>query len=173
MCRATTAGRSSARTGRRSAGGASTRKGDRAEIWTMNADGSDQRQITQARRHVVGAVFPSDRRISDLHDQQAGVRQLRAVSGGGPGKREPVRVTYTAGFDGLPVFSPDGKKLSWTSSRTGGQGLADFHRGLGSRRRPQGARPGPATCKPASRTCTTRTGGAGRANSHRRSARRT
>jgi hypothetical protein len=36
------------------------------------------------------------------------------------GKRDPVRVTFTDGFDGLPVFSPDGKRLSWTSGRTAG-----------------------------------------------------
>jgi Tol biopolymer transport system component len=36
------------------------------------------------------------------------------------GTKEPVRVTYTAGFDGLPVPSPDGKQLAWTSSRSGG-----------------------------------------------------
>jgi hypothetical protein len=34
------------------------------------------------------------------------------------GAREPVRVTYSEGFDGLPVFSPDGKTLSWSSART-------------------------------------------------------
>jgi hypothetical protein len=34
------------------------------------------------------------------------------------GKGEPVRVTETDGFDGLPVFSPDGTKLSWTSKRS-------------------------------------------------------
>src|SRR5439155_22027462 len=34
------------------------------------------------------------------------------------GKRQPVRVTFTDGFDGLPVFSPDGKQLCWTSGRT-------------------------------------------------------
>jgi hypothetical protein len=28
-----------------------------------------------------------------------------------------VRVTFTDGFDGLPVFSPDGRKLCWTSGR--------------------------------------------------------
>ncbi|HRH99318.1 MAG TPA: M28 family peptidase, partial [Prosthecobacter sp.] len=36
------------------------------------------------------------------------------------GKHDPVRVTTTDGFDGLPVFSPDGKKLSWTSGRGAG-----------------------------------------------------
>ena len=26
------------------------------------------------------------------------------------------RITYREGFDGLPVFSPDGRRLMWTSS---------------------------------------------------------
>ena len=34
------------------------------------------------------------------------------------GKHEPLRVTSTPGFDGLASFSPDGKKLTWTSNRT-------------------------------------------------------
>jgi Tol biopolymer transport system component len=36
------------------------------------------------------------------------------------GPKEPVRVTYSDGFDGLPVPSPDGRQLAWTSSRSGG-----------------------------------------------------
>jgi Tol biopolymer transport system component len=36
------------------------------------------------------------------------------------GSKEPVRVTYSDGFDGLPVPSPDGTRLAWTSSRSGG-----------------------------------------------------
>lgn len=36
------------------------------------------------------------------------------------GAKEPVRVTYTTGFDGLPVPSPNGRQLAWTSSRSGG-----------------------------------------------------
>ena len=31
----------------------------------------------------------------------------------------PVRVTTTDGFDGLPVFHPNGERLSWTSTRAG------------------------------------------------------
>jgi len=30
----------------------------------------------------------------------------------------PIRVTDSANADVLPVFSPDGKKLMWTSTRT-------------------------------------------------------
>jgi hypothetical protein len=46
----------------------------------------------------------------------------------GTGKKEPVRVTFTDGFDGLPVFSPDGGKLSWTSNRTS-NGTSQIHIG--------------------------------------------
>lgn len=38
------------------------------------------------------------------------------------GEKQPVRVTDSDGFDGLPVPSPDGKQLSFTSSRADGTG---------------------------------------------------
>jgi hypothetical protein len=34
------------------------------------------------------------------------------------GEHDPVRVTFTDGFDGLPSFSPDGQRLCWTANRT-------------------------------------------------------
>jgi Tol biopolymer transport system component len=37
------------------------------------------------------------------------------------GTKEPVRITYSDGFDGLPVPSPDGTQIAWTSSRGGGR----------------------------------------------------
>ena len=43
--------------------------------------------------------------------------------------KEPVRVTYTDGFDGLPVPLPDGRSMAWTSSRQTEKGqlyLADW-----------------------------------------------
>jgi Tol biopolymer transport system component len=47
------------------------------------------------------------------------------------GEKEPVRVTYSDGFDGLPVPSPDGRRLVWTSNRSGGTAgqlfLADWN----------------------------------------------
>ncbi len=45
-----------------------------------------------------------------------------------PGKK--VRLTLSPGADVLPVFSPDGKRLMWTSTRDGRQPaqlyIADF-----------------------------------------------
>ena len=59
------------------------------------------------------------------------------------GAKEPVRVTYTDGFDGLPVPSPDGKTLAWTSNRAGGSGgqifLAQWNHAAGARGAPAGA----------------------------------
>jgi hypothetical protein len=37
------------------------------------------------------------------------------------GKHLPIRVTKWEGFDGLPVFTPDGKKLSWTHRAENGE----------------------------------------------------
>ena len=41
-----------------------------------------------------------------------------------------VRITYAPGADVLPVFSPEGKRLMWTSTRDGTQPsqlyMADF-----------------------------------------------
>ncbi len=95
-------------------------KGDTAEIYTMNVDGSDQRQITH-----VGAMswapyfYPSGDYIIFTNNTQ-GFANFELFIVDAQGKHAPVRVTYTDGFDGLPVFSPDGKKLAWTSGRGAG-----------------------------------------------------
>ena len=43
-----------------------------------------------------------------------------------PGTKEPVRVTYSDGFDGLPVPSPDGTQLAFTSIPLGRRRRADL-----------------------------------------------
>ena len=55
------------------------------------------------------------------------------------GTKEPVRVTYSDGFDGLPVPSPDGRQLAWTSSRGGGTRRPDVPRAVESREGARGA----------------------------------
>lgn len=93
-------------------------KGMIAEIYTMNVDGSDQQQITK-----VGAMswapyyHPSGDYLIFTNNTQ-GFSNFELFIVDAKGSKDPVRVTFTDGFDGLPVFSPDGKKLSWTSGRS-------------------------------------------------------
>ena len=95
-------------------------KGMTAEIYTMKTDGSDQRQITRQGAMSWAPYFhPSGDYLIYTNNTQ-GFDNFELFMVDAAGKRDPVRVTYTAGFDGLPVFSPDGKKLSWTSGRGSG-----------------------------------------------------
>ena len=97
-----------------------TPKGDQAEIWVMNADGSNQRQLTTLGAMSWAPYFhPSGEYLiftTNLH----GFANFELYLADVKGVHQPVRVTSTDGFDGLPVFSPDGKKLTWTSARTSG-----------------------------------------------------
>ncbi len=97
-----------------------TPKGDVAEVMTMNVDGSDQRAITKLGAMSWAPYFhpTGDYLIFTTNLQGFANFELYIVDA--QGKHAPVRVTYTDGFDGLPVFSPDGKKLAWTSGRGAG-----------------------------------------------------
>lgn len=93
--------------------------GRTAEIWTMNADGTDARQITQLGAMSWAPYFhPSGDYLvfgTNLHGY--GNFELYIVDA--MGRSKPVRVTYTDGFDSLPVFTPDGRHLAWTTTRAG------------------------------------------------------
>jgi Tol biopolymer transport system component len=92
--------------------------GSTAEVWTMNVDGTDQRQLTHLGVMSWAPYFhPSgDYLIFATNLQGFGNFELYVVDAAG--KSQPVRVTYTDGFDSLPAFSADGKLLTWTSTRT-------------------------------------------------------
>ena len=91
-----------------------------ADIWTMKLDGSDQRQITD-----FGAMSwaPYEHPSGDyilFASNKLGFENFELFMVDAKGAKQPVRVTYSPGFDGLPVPSPDGRQLAWTSSRGGG-----------------------------------------------------
>ena len=95
-----------------------------ANVWTMNLDGSEQKQITDfgsmswaPYEHPSGQYF-------FFASNKLGFENFELFIVDTAGTKEPVRVTYTPGFDGLPVPSPDGKQLAWTSARSGGTGSA-------------------------------------------------
>ena len=93
-------------------------KGDQAEVYTMNIDGSDQKQVTRLGAMSWAPYYhPSGEYLifaTNKHGFANFELYMVAADGGG----EPVRVTKSDGFDGLPTFSPDGKTISWTSNRT-------------------------------------------------------
>ncbi|MDR1988829.1 MAG: hypothetical protein LBQ09_01205 [Acidobacteriaceae bacterium] len=91
-----------------------------ADIWTMKLDGSDKRQIT-----TFGSMSwaPYEHPSGDYFifaSNKLGFDNFELFIVDTQGTKEPVRVTYTDGFDGLPVPSPDGRQLAWTSSRSDG-----------------------------------------------------
>ncbi len=92
--------------------------GATAEVYTMKTDGTDVKRLTN-----IGAMswapyyHPSgDYLIFTTNKHGFANFELYLVRADGQG--DPVRVTDTDGFDGLPVFLPEGKRLSWTSNRT-------------------------------------------------------
>ena len=118
---AMTAGRSSHRTASASSGVASTRRGVIADVRTMNLDGTDERQITDfGAMSWAPYIHPSGQYVL-FASNKLGFENFEVFMVDIDGKKEPVRVTYSDGFDGLPVPSPDGTQLAWTSSRGGGR----------------------------------------------------
>ncbi len=92
--------------------------GMRAEIYTMNADGTGKKQITHMKA-MSWAPFchPSGKYIIFTTNKH-GFANFELYMVDVDGKHKPVRVTNRPGFDGLPVFTPDGNHLSWTSDQT-------------------------------------------------------
>jgi Tol biopolymer transport system component len=95
-----------------------TPKGDVAEIWTMKADGSDARAATKLGAMSWAPYFHPSGEYLIFTTNLNGFANFELYIVDTAGKHDPVRVTTTDGFDGLPVFTPNGKKLSWTSGRT-------------------------------------------------------
>ena len=92
-----------------------------ADVWTMNLDGSDQKQITTfGSMSWAPYMHPSGEYII-FASNKLGFDNFELFMVDIDGKKQPVRVTYSDGFDGLPVPSPDGTQLAWTTSRGGGR----------------------------------------------------
>lgn len=88
------------------------------EIFVMNADGSNKRQVTRNGKANFGPYFfPDGKRIifsSNLDDARGRNFDLYKINVDGTGLE---RITFNETFDGFPMFSPDGKKLVFASNR--------------------------------------------------------
>jgi Tol biopolymer transport system component len=88
------------------------------EIWVMNADGSNKRQVTNnGKANFAPYFFPDGKRIifaSNMNDPRGRNFDLYVVNTDGSGLE---RITFNDTFDGFPMFSKDGKKLVFASNR--------------------------------------------------------
>lgn len=92
-------------------------KGDVADVFTMSLDGSDERRLTDFGAMSWAPYFHPSGRYVIFTANKLGFGNFELFVVDAEGTREPVRVTHTDGFDGLPVFAPDGTRLAWSSSR--------------------------------------------------------
>lgn len=88
------------------------------ELWVMNADGSNKRQVTRnGKANFAPYFFPDGKRIifaSNMDDPKGRNFDLYKINVDGSGLE---RITDNDTFDGFPMFSPDGKKLVFASNR--------------------------------------------------------
>jgi len=88
------------------------------EIWVMDADGGNQRQVTQLGAASFAPFFhPSGEKIifSSNHGHENNREfDLWMVNLDGS---HLERITYADGFDGFPMWSPDGRRFVFCSNR--------------------------------------------------------
>ena len=90
------------------------------ELYVMNADGSNKRQVTNNGKANFAPYFhPNGRQIifaSNMGDPRGREFDIYLVNLDGTGIE---RVTTAPEFDGFPMFSPDGRQLVFASNRGG------------------------------------------------------
>ena len=90
----------------------------RLEIWIMNADGSDKRQLTDNGAANFAPFFHPDGRhilfASNMHEPRGRNFDLYWIGVDGSGLE---RVTWHEEFDSFPMFTADGARLVWASNR--------------------------------------------------------
>jgi Tol biopolymer transport system component len=89
-----------------------------ADVYTMKIDGTDVRRLTDFKSMSWAPYFHPSGEYCIFNTNKHGFHNFELYIVDAMGEREPVRVTYTEGFDALAAFSPDGKKICWTSNVT-------------------------------------------------------
>lgn len=109
-----------------------TANGAQAEIWTMNIDGSEQRQLTQLKAMSWAPYYHPSGDYIIFTTNKLGYSNFELYIVDAEGKHDPVRVSYWDGFDGLPVFSPNGEEIVWSHKDEKGESqlyIADWDDG--------------------------------------------
>ena len=91
--------------------------GTKADIYTMRIDGSDLKRLTDFNSMSWAPYFHPSGAYVIFASNKLGFANFELYLVDANGRNQPIQVTSTEGFDGLPVFSPDGNRLCWTSNR--------------------------------------------------------
>ena len=93
-------------------------KPTRMDLWLMNADGTNQHQITMLPGASFAPSFTPDGQhiifASNWREPTSRNFDLYLINLDGSGLE---RITTNPEFDAFPMFSPDGKSLVWASNR--------------------------------------------------------
>jgi Tol biopolymer transport system component len=106
---------------------------DRLQLYVINADGTGEKALTDDQNWVCWAPYwykDGKHIVYCGADHGTGMRPNYDLYWMNIDTGKKVRLTFAPGADLLPVFSPDYKKLMWTSTRDGEQPsqlyIADF-----------------------------------------------
>ena len=94
---------------------------DQLQLFVINADGTGERQLTDTEGVNWAPFWHPDGKhiIYTAAEHKPGVRPNYDLWWMNVETGEKTRITFAPGQDVLPVFSADGKKLMWTSTRDG------------------------------------------------------
>ncbi len=93
-----------------------SRTGENWDLWIVNADGSDGKQLTADAFVDHQPTVSGDGRYIVFHSNRAGARNIWRLDADGS---NPKQLTYGTYLDSYPVISPDSRFVVFTSLRAG------------------------------------------------------
>jgi Tol biopolymer transport system component len=91
-----------------------------SELWTANADGSKQTQLTSLGTRVFQPRYsPDGSKIAFVADVELD-NEIFVINADGTGL---LRITYAPGDDNSPTWTPDGSRIAFESRRGGSQAI--------------------------------------------------
>jgi Tol biopolymer transport system component len=99
-----------------------SRRDGNDEIYMVNADGTGLRRLTNNAASDVEIAWSPDGTKIAFASTRTGTRDIYVMDVTGTGIPTPVRFTSSTNAEFLPMWSPNGRLITYTNSNTGGTG---------------------------------------------------